>query len=127
MVFLGDPDREFLDAYELVLSANARGRERVRPGVSAEEVDRAARTAIEERGMGDRFIHRTGHGLGLDIHEEPWIQAGNSMPLERGMVFSVEPGVYVPGKFGIRVEDIVTVTDEGSKTLTGFDQSLVIK
>ena len=127
MVFLGDPDREFLDAYELVRSANARGRETVQPGVSAEEVDRATRAVIKEKGLGDRFIHRTGHGLGLDIHEEPWIQAGNTTPLEAGMVFSVEPGIYIPGKFGIRVEDIVTVTAEGSKTLTGFDHSLVIK
>jgi Xaa-Pro aminopeptidase len=127
MVFLGDPDREFLDAFELVRSANARGRETVRPGVPAEEVDRATRAVIKEKGLGDRFIHRTGHGLGLDIHEEPWIQEGNTIPLEAGMVFSVEPGVYVPGSFGIRVEDIVTVTAEGSATLTGFDHSLVIK
>ena len=127
MVFLGDPDREFLDAFELVSSANARGREKVRPGLPAEEVDRATRAVIEEKGLGDLFIHRTGHGLGLDIHEEPWIQAGNTMPLERGMVFSVEPGIYVPGRFGIRVEDIVTVTTGGSKTLTGFGHSLVIK
>jgi Xaa-Pro aminopeptidase len=95
--------------------------------VLAEEVDRAARTIIEENGMSDKFIHRTGHGLGLDIHEEPWIQAGNRIPLQAGMVFSVEPGVYVPGKLGIRVEDIVTVTAEGVRTLTGFDHSLVIK
>jgi Xaa-Pro aminopeptidase len=127
VVFLGDPDREFVDAYETVSAANTRGRETVRPGVPAEEVDRATRAVIEEKGMGDHFIHRTGHGLGLDIHEEPWIQTGNRVPLQTGMVFSVEPGVYVPGKLGIRVEDIVTVTDEGVRTLTGFDHSLVIK
>jgi Xaa-Pro aminopeptidase len=127
MVFLGDPDREFFDAYELVCAANTRGRETVRPGVTAEEVDRAARAVIEEKGMGENFIHRTGHGLGLDVHEEPWIQAGNTIPLEAGMVFSVEPGVYVPGKLGIRVEDIVTVTVDGVQTLTGFDHSLVVK
>jgi Xaa-Pro aminopeptidase len=127
MVFLGGPDREFLDAYELVRSANAEGRKTVKPGISAEEVDRAARSVIEQKGMGENFIHRTGHGLGLDVHEEPWIQAGNRRPLEAGMVFSVEPGVYVPGKLGIRVEDIVTVTEDGVRTLTGFDHSLVVK
>ncbi len=127
MVFLGDPDREFFDAYELVRSANTRGRETVRPGVPAEEVDRAARAVIEEKGMGKYFIHRTGHGLGLDVHEEPWIQAGNTIPLEAGMVFSVEPGVYVPEKLGVRVEDIVTVTEDGVRTLTGFDHSLVVR
>jgi len=127
MVFLGDPEREFFDAYELVRSANDRGREMVRPGVTAEEVDRATRAVIEKGGMGEHFIHRTGHGLGLDVHEEPWIQAGNTALLEEGMVFSIEPGVYVPGKLGIRVEDIVTVTAEGARALTGFDHSLVIK
>jgi Xaa-Pro aminopeptidase len=127
MVFLGDPGTEFLDAYELVRSANNRGRETVRPGVTAEDVDHAARSIIEKKGMGDRFIHRTGHGLGMDIHEEPWIQDGNRIPLEEGMVFSVEPGVYLPGKFGIRVEDIVAVTSGGVRNLTGFDHSLVIK
>jgi Xaa-Pro aminopeptidase len=127
MVFLGDPDSAFIEAYELVRTANALGRERVRPGIPAEEIDRAARAVIEQGGMGGLFIHRTGHGLGLDIHEEPWIQAGNTAPLEEGMVFSVEPGVYSPGKFGIRVEDIVAVTAHGCKTLTGFDHSLVIK
>jgi Xaa-Pro aminopeptidase len=126
-VFLGDPDREFTDIYELVLSANIRGQETVRPGVPAEEVDRAARALIEEKGMGDRFIHRTGHGLGMDIHEEPWIQEGNRVFLEEGMVFSVEPGIYLPGMLGIRVEDIVAVTPGGARLLTGFDHSLVIK
>ncbi len=127
VVFLGDPEKEFLDAYELVRSANTRGRETVRPGIPAEEVDRATRAVISEKGMGGNFIHRTGHGLGMDIHEEPWIQEGNTISLEEGMVFSVEPGVYVTGKLGIRVEDIVAVTAEGVRTLTGFDHSLVIK
>ncbi len=127
VVFVGDPSKEFLDTYELVRSANAMGREAVRPGVPAEEIDRAARSVIEREGLGEHFIHRTGHGLGLDVHEEPWIQAGNTTPLEEGMVFSVEPGVYVPGKLGVRVEDIVTVADRGVRTLTGFDHALVVR
>ena len=127
MVFLGNPNSEFLEAYDLVRKANAAGRKTVRPGVHAEEIDRATRSVIEEAGMGEFFIHRTGHGLGLDVHEEPWIQAGNSTSVEEGMVFSVEPGVYVPGRFGIRVEDIVVATSDGCRTLTGFDHSLLVK
>jgi Xaa-Pro aminopeptidase len=127
VVFLGDPDGQFLDAYELVASANARGRKAVRSGATAEAIDRAVRSVIEQGGRGEYFIHRTGHGLGLDVHEEPWIQAGSTVPLEAGMVFSIEPGVYLPGKLGIRVEDIVAVTGEGARLLTGFDHSLVVK
>ena len=127
VIFLGDPNREFLQAYELVRKANTAGRKAVRPGVRAEEIDRATRSVIEQAGMGQFFIHRTGHGLGLDVHEEPWIQAGNVTPVEEGMVFSVEPGVYIPERFGIRVEDIVVATSEGCRTLTGFDHSLVVK
>ncbi len=127
VVFLGDPDKEFLGVYELVGRANTSGRDTVRPGAKAEEIDSEARSVIEEAGMGDFFIHRTGHGLGLDIHEEPWIQAGNTTSIKQGMVFSIEPGVYVAGRFGIRVEDIVVATPEGCRTLTCFDHSLTIK
>ncbi|GIK38411.1 MAG: peptidase M24 [Chloroflexota bacterium] len=127
MVFIGEPPADFLKAYEAVLAANERGRAAVRPGVMAQEVDRATRSTLEAAGYGDYFIHRTGHGLGLEIHEAPYIMAGNEQPLEEGMVFSVEPGVYLPGQFGIRIEDIVAVTGTGVRTLTGFDRQLVIK
>jgi Xaa-Pro aminopeptidase len=90
-------------------------------------VDRAARSSLEAAGYGNYFIHRTGHGLGLEVHEAPWVMAGNEQTLAEGMVFSVEPGVYLPGQFGIRIEDIVAVTDTGVRTLTGFDRQLVIK
>ncbi|NLE75837.1 MAG: M24 family metallopeptidase, partial [Chloroflexi bacterium] len=96
----------------------------VRPGVSASQVDAAARRHLAERGYGDRFIHRTGHGIGLDIHELPSIQAGNELPLEEGYTFSLEPGVYLPGRFGVRMEDIVAVTDQGCQTLTGLPHTL---
>ena len=89
-------------------------------------MDRAAREVIEKAGYGERFIHRTGHGIGLDVHEEPWVKEGNTEPLEKGMVFSVEPGIYLPGKFGIRIEDIVAVTDTGVKILTGSGRGLVV-
>jgi Xaa-Pro aminopeptidase len=127
MLFLGDPPAEFRKAYQAVLAANEAGRATVKPGVPAQAVDRAARRILEEAGYGDYFIHRTGHGLGLEIHEPPWIMAGNDRLLEEGMVFSVEPGVYLPDQFGIRIEDIVAVTASGVRTLTGFDHQLVVK
>ncbi len=126
-VFLGEPPDEFLAAYEAVLRANEHARAAVRPGTSASAVDRAARGTLEAAGYGQFFIHRTGHGLGLSVHEPPWIMAGDDSPLEEGMVFSIEPGVYLPGRFGVRIEDIVVVTDTGARTLTGFDHRLVVK
>jgi Xaa-Pro aminopeptidase len=127
VVFLGNPDKEFLAAYDTVRKANEAGKRTVRPGVTAQDVDRATRRVIDNAGLGDYFIHRTGHGLGLDVHESPWIQEGSEKILQPGMVFSVEPGVYIQGGYGIRVEDIVTVTEKGVRTLTGFDHELVIK
>lgn len=127
MVFLGDPPPAFRQAYQAVLEANRQARAAVRPGVPAQEIDRTARRVLDEAGYGPYFIHRTGHGLGLEIHEPPWIMEGNTEPLAPGMVFSVEPGVYLPGEFGIRIEDIVAVTETGVRTLTGFSHELVVK
>lgn len=127
MLFLGEPPAEFLKAYDAVLAANERGRASVKPGATAHEVDHAARSALAAAGYGDYFIHRTGHGVGLEIHEPPYIMAGNDQLLAEGMVFSVEPGIYLPGQFGIRIEDIVAVTATGVRTLTGFDHQLVVK
>lgn len=126
MAFLGEPPDEFREVYAVVLDANEAGRSAVKPGIPVGEVDRAARDIIEKAGYGERFIHRTGHGIGLDVHEEPWVKEGNTEPLEKGMVFSVEPGIYLPGKFGIRIEDIVAVTDTGVKILTGSGRGLVV-
>ena len=89
----------------------------VRPGVAASEIDRVARDVITEAGYGEYFIHRTGHGIGMETHEEPYIIAGNDEPLVAGMAFSVEPGIYVPGQWGARIEDIVVVTDDGGERL----------
>ncbi len=127
MVFLGEPTAEFLAAYDAVKAANAAGRAAVKPDVAAQEVDRATRAVLVSQGLGEHFIHRTGHGLGLEVHESPWIMEGNAAPLAEGMVFSVEPGIYLPGHYGIRIEDIVVVTDSGVRTLTGFDHELVVK
>ena len=117
VVFDGEPPTEFDPAFDAVLAAQKAGIEAVEPGVEAREVDRAAREVIEQRGYGDRFIHRTGHGVGLDVHEPPYITAENDRTLEEGMVFSVEPGVYIEGAFGIRIEDLVAVTREGCRRL----------
>ncbi len=127
MVFLGKPSTEFLAAYNAVLEANRAGRAAVRPGIPAQEIDRAARGVLQAAGLGDYFVHRTGHGIGLDVHEPPWMMEGNDMLLEPGMTFSVEPGVYLPGRFGVRIEDIVAVTETGVRILTGFEHALVVK
>jgi Xaa-Pro dipeptidase len=127
MVHLGKPTQEFTKAYEAVLQANQRAMAAVKPGVKAEEIDRIGRSTLESAGLGQYFTHRLGHGLGLDGHETPWIMHGNATTLQEGMVFSIEPGVYLTGKFGIRIEDIVVVTATGVRNLTGFDHALVIK
>jgi Xaa-Pro aminopeptidase len=127
MVHLGEPPVEVLKIYEVVRRANQRGREAARSGARACDVDRAARQVIEEAGYGPQFFHRTGHGLGLEIHEPPWITSVSETLLEPGMVFSVEPGIYLPGKFGIRIEDIVVVTDGECRCLTGLSHELFVK
>ncbi|PSQ17018.1 aminopeptidase P family protein [Halobacteriales archaeon QS_8_69_26] len=117
VVFAGDPPDGFTEAFEAVRDAQAAAVDAVEPGVEAREIDRAAREVIEGRGYGDAFVHRTGHGVGLEVHEAPYIVEGNDTELAEGMVFSVEPGVYVEGEFGIRIEDLVAVTAEGAERL----------
>jgi Xaa-Pro aminopeptidase len=127
MVYLGKPTAEFLKAFNSVSEANQRARAAVRVGKTAGDIDAVARRVLEQAGYGQYFTHRTGHGLGLDGHEPPWIMAGDETVLEEGMVFSIEPGAYIVGQFGVRVEDIVAVTEAGAHTLTGYDHALVIK
>ncbi|UPV76467.1 Xaa-Pro peptidase family protein (plasmid) [Halorussus limi] len=117
VVFAGDPPEGYAEVHEVVREAQQAAVEAVEPGVPAEEIDRAAREVIEDAGYGDEFVHRTGHGVGLDVHEDPYIVAGNETQLEPGMVFSVEPGVYLPGEFGVRIEDLVAVTESGCERL----------
>jgi Xaa-Pro dipeptidase len=122
---IGGLDPELAGVYEVVRAANRAGRAAVRPGVPAEEIDRVAREVIEDAGYGEYFIHRTGHGLGLEIHEPPYIVAGNRQPLSSGMTFTVEPGIYLPGRGGVRIEDDVLVTEDGAEALTTFTRELV--
>ena len=127
VVHLGEPSAEERAVFEAVLEANRRGREAAVAGARARDVDRAARTVIEEAGYGPHFLHRTGHGMGLEVHEPPWITSESDTLLEPGMVFSVEPGIYLQGKFGVRIEDIVAVTEGECRCLTGLDRAMIIK
>lgn len=117
VVFDGSPPGEFETIYEVVTEAFEAAVDAVEPGVEAQAVDHAARSVIEEAGYGDAFLHRTGHGLGLEVHEQPYIVGGNETELQPGMVHSVEPGIYLEGRFGARIEDIVVVTDDGCEQL----------
>ena len=119
-----EPSGRLRKVYAAVRAANEAGRAAVRPGATCQDVDRGARQVLVDAGLGEYFIHRTGHGLGLDVHEEPGIVEGNDMPLEEGMVFTVEPGVYLEGWGGIRIEDDVVVTEDGCETLTIFSREL---
>lgn len=111
------PEPEFRVVYDLVREAQAVATAAVRPGVPAQEIDAAARETIASAGYGELFTHRTGHGIGLEVHEDPYIVAGNPTPLAPGMAFSVEPGVYLPGRWGVRLENIVMCVDGGSEVL----------
>lgn len=122
---LGGAGAAMKEAYRAVQDANEAGFAAARAGIPCEEVDRAARAVIEAAGYGEFFIHRTGHGIGLDVHEEPYLVAGSAEPLEPGMVFSVEPGIYLPGRFGVRIEDIVAVTEDGPVRLNSFPRELI--
>jgi Xaa-Pro aminopeptidase len=122
---IGGPPAEFLRYYDVLRNAQEAACVAVRPGVTAEAVDAAARVPITEAGYGPEFVHRTGHGIGLETHEDPYIVAGNAEPLEPGMVFSIEPGIY-PGPHGARIEDIVVCTGQGYERLNHVTRELVV-
>jgi Xaa-Pro aminopeptidase len=124
---VGQPrDADVAATYAVLRDAQQAAVDAVRPGVSAESIDAAARDVIAAAGFGDFFIHRTGHGIGLDVHEEPYIVGGNGLILEPGMAFSVEPGIYQPDRWGARIEDIVVVTEDGVEPMNRRPHELVV-
>lgn len=125
-VHVGEPSAEYREVYDVVLQANRAARAAVKPGVPCEAIDKAARDVIEAAGYGEFFIHRVGHGLGLDGHEEPYMVAGNTLPLRPGMVFSDEPGIYIPERFGVRIEDILLCTEDGAHSFNDAPRELLV-
>jgi Xaa-Pro aminopeptidase len=121
----GTADPAFTDKYAVLLAAQTAQRAFAAPGVAAQALDARGRDILSYAGLGEFFIHRTGHGIGLETHEEPYIVDGNATPLEAGMAFSIEPGFYIPGQYGARIEDIVVVTDSGSDVLNQSPRDLV--
>jgi Xaa-Pro dipeptidase len=118
--WFGEPDPEFTQIMAIVEYAVQAALTAARPGALAQDVDAAARRVIEQAGYGDRFLHRTGHGLGIDIHEPPYITSTSGTVLEAGHVFSIEPGIYLEGRFGVRLEDIVVLREAGPEILSSM-------
>ncbi len=125
-VVVGEAPEGFREVYELVHEAQEAAFRAVRPSIAAGEVDAAARDIITAAGYGDLFIHRTGHGIGLEVHEPPYLVRGNTAELSPGCTFSIEPGIYVEGRFGVRIEDIVAVTPEGAERLNRSTRELQV-
>jgi Xaa-Pro aminopeptidase len=123
-VSVGEPSAELQQVHAVVREAQQAGVDAVRPGVACQEVDRAARAVITDAGYGPQFIHRTGHGIGVTTHEPPYMIEGEAQPLVPGMCFSVEPGIYLSGRFGVRIEDIVTVTADGARRFNNTDHGI---
>ena len=124
---IGEPDDEYRHVYELVMAAQQAGIDTVRPGVTASEVHRATRQVIVDAGYGNWFRHRTGHCIGLDVHEEPFISPEDDTPLEAGMTFTIEPSVFWPGRVGVRVEDIILCTEQGGVKLNEHPTTLAVR
>ncbi|CAL9505589.1 aminopeptidase P family protein [Streptomyces sp. enrichment culture] len=125
-VHVGEPTREETRVHDIVREAQQAAYEAVRPGVACQVIDRVARAVIEKAGYGDHFIHRTGHGIGVTTHEPPYMVEGEEQPLVPGMCFSVEPGIYLPGRFGVRIEDIVLCTQDGGRRLNTTDREMAL-
>ncbi|MEY3684372.1 MAG: hypothetical protein RLZZ394_203 [Actinomycetota bacterium] len=124
-IYVGDPTLEYEKVYQLVMAAQAAGIAAVKPGVLASEVHKATRDVIVEGGYGDWFRHRTGHCIGLDVHELPYISEEDHTPLEVGMTFTIEPSVFWPGRVGVRVEDIIVVEENGGRKINEFTTELL--
>lgn len=125
-VHVGEPSAEERKVHDIVREAQQAAFDAVRPGVACQEIDRVARRVIKAAGYGEYFIHRTGHGIGVTTHEPPYMVEGEHLPLVPGMCFSIEPGIYLPGRFGVRIEDIVTCTETGGRRLNGTRREMVV-
>ena len=125
-VHVGEPGEEERKVFEVVRQAQQAGFEAVRPGVACQEIDRAARKVIADAGYGEYFIHRVGHGIGITTHEPPFMIEGETHPIKPGMCFSIEPGIYLPGRFGVRIEDIVVATEDGGRRLNNTSHEMRI-
>ncbi|MFJ4829795.1 M24 family metallopeptidase [Streptomyces sp. NPDC088747] len=125
-VHVGEPTDEEREVHDIVRTAQQAAFEAVRPGVACQEIDRVARAVIRDAGFGEYFIHRTGHGIGVTTHEPPYMVEGEQQPLVPGMCFSIEPGIYLPGRFGVRVEDIVTCTEDAGRRLNTTPHAMAV-
>ena len=123
---IGEPEDDVVQQYSVLQRAQRAAFDAVRPGVTAEQVDAAAREVLAEAGLAEFFVHRTGHGIGLSVHEEPYIVSGNDLPLAAGMAFSIEPGIYFPGRWGARIEDIVVMTEDGALAVNNRPHELIV-
>ncbi|NBO46975.1 MAG: M24 family metallopeptidase, partial [Actinobacteria bacterium] len=126
MYCVGEPPADFVEYYAVLQKAQAVATAAVKPGVSCEAIDAAAREVLDAAGFGQWFVHRVGHGIGLDTHEHPYMVSGNTRPLSEGMAFSIEPGVYLPGRHGARIEDIVVCGTDGAIVLNNETRELVV-
>jgi Xaa-Pro aminopeptidase len=126
VVFKGEPERQFRDFYEVVQYANARARAAAQPDISAGSLDLVTKQVFADAGYAHLVRHRTGHGLGLDIHEAPYITQGNQQTLQPGMIFTIEPGIYQLGSIGVRIEDDMLITEDGARSLSTLERSLCV-
>ena len=126
-VWIGDPPAEYLKVYDLVIGAQERARAAMRAGhITGEEANQAAREVIEGSGYGPHFFHRLGHGIGLDVHEPSYLSEGDATTLEAGMTFTIEPSIFIPDRFGARIEDVFVVTDQGAEALNRYPRQLQV-
>jgi Xaa-Pro aminopeptidase len=125
-VYCGDPSQDFLDGYATMLAAYEAGKAAARAGARAQEVNAACRAPIEEAGLGEHFRHRMGHGIGKDVHERPFLSTEDETPLEPGMTFTDEPSLIVPGRWSLRIENIIVVEDDGGRNLNSFSDELIV-
>ncbi|HYB04301.1 MAG TPA: M24 family metallopeptidase, partial [Nitrososphaerales archaeon] len=122
---MGTPTEEQLTVYETVKAAQSAGTTIAKSNIPAKAIDKEVREIIEKAGYGEYFVHRTGHGLGIEVHEAPWINNLNSAKVRPGMVFTIEPGIYLPGNFGVRIEDDIVLTSSGNENFTPVTHDLV--